>query len=175
MIGQDKDSKKPRARCDHQVTCQELVNCLHCWLASSRDLASRCQGMDEKWKSVPAANQIIAYVDLISSLVDLSESILFAPTLMKKAIISLEQEHGPINFSGTNLDTFSDDISGKIRCLCSKYRRMQDPIDRLKIYRQLTLQQQQQVEQVCKRTQAKPTPNTWKVNRRLKHTSRHAQ
>ena len=147
----DGASKRARAKCDTQVTCQDLVTALHVWLGTSRDMSSRCQNMDEKWKSVPVASQIIGYVDLISILADLSESMLFTPTLMKKAILNLDSEHGPINFSGLSMDRFSDDVSGKIRCLCSKFRRLQDTCDRLRVYRHLTHQQQLQVEEVCSR------------------------
>ena len=144
----DQAKARKRSKCDHGVTVQQCMDVLHAWLGTSRDLASRLAKTDEKWKTVPHHSQIAAYSDLMLLLADISPTILLPPTVCRNAILSLEQEKGPVNFSGKKLEDFADEYSGRLRCLCSKFRRLENTIDRNRLYRHLTVAQQDEVEQV---------------------------
>ena len=60
--------KKCRSRCDPSVTVEQIMQVLDSWLGQSRDLASRCLALDEKWKCVPQPIQVATSQTLLLAL-----------------------------------------------------------------------------------------------------------
>ena len=117
-------TKKPRASCDKQFSVSDCMNLLHEYLGASRDLSSHLSNLQEDWKSAPKPELLLPFLPFAVLLSKKCPSLLPQPSTMQLALKKLDEQHGPVNFSGVNREDWSNAMSGKLRAMLAKYRRV---------------------------------------------------
>ena len=142
--------KKPRTPCDKSYGVAQAIELLHDMLgAGSRDLTACLAKLFEDWKAQPKPEVMMPYVGLAKALARKCPSLLPTPSTILSGIIKLDEQHGPVNYSGLERGKWADLMSGKLRCLFSKWRRVAlEPHTQTKFMLKLSSLEKKQVNEL---------------------------
>ena len=116
--------KKTRTPCDKNYGVADAISLLDEYLGSNRDLGAAMARLTEDWKAQPKSDVLMPYLGLATKLSRSCPSLLVCPSVMTKAVVKLDEQHGPVNFSGVARGKWADSMSGKIRSMLSRWRRV---------------------------------------------------
>ena len=117
-------ARKKRAACDKSVTVSMCMELLDAALGASRDMSTWFGKLEEKWKHQPDPSEMMPYLPITLAFSKICPSLLVQPSRMVIAISKLHLEKGPCNFTGQKVEDWAEEMSGKLRCLFSKWRRV---------------------------------------------------
>ena len=93
-------------------------------LGASRDLSATLAKLSEDWKAQPRPDVLMPFIPLVLKVAQKCPNLLVAPSVMLCAVSKLDEQNGPVNFSGLSRSRWANIMSGKLRCLLSKWRRV---------------------------------------------------
>ena len=143
-------AKKKRTPCDKSYSVADAMQLVDEMLGSgSRDLTAALAKLSEDWKSQPKPDVMMPFIGVTKSLARKCPSLLVVPSHMELAIAKLDEQNGPCNFTGVPRGKWSDQMSGKLRCLFSKWRRVSQEMEtRRKFMMKLSTLEKEQVREL---------------------------
>ena len=139
---------RARRKPSPDIAVMDLVNVFLAWLEGGKDMHARLKDLPSSWKEGPKGQELAKHAELFASLAKVCPSLMIPTKKLTIALLALDRDHGPMNYSSCSSQLWADDLGGRIRCMASKFRDCQEEPARSRIMNRLTTKQQELVQPV---------------------------